>query len=135
MSSADFWARKLGGQPQQQQQAPPAPARPRPTPPQNYVPPQQYIPPQQEAQPAPSPDEKRSFVQAMNTWGLKGGQAQRQEAGSTCPSCGSGNMFQMSNAGALTSSVTGMMTAPSSRCFECGWRPNGMVQGQQSNWG
>jgi hypothetical protein len=132
MSNANWWANKLGApqQPQRQQQT-------HYVPPPGYVPPPQYVQPQQYEQPqqlAPDPNVPIHFMQALHTLGLRGGQARKNEGDSHCPSCGSQNVFMMSNGGAIQNSGNGNLVAPSSRCFECGWRPNGVVQGEQANW-
>jgi len=129
MSNSDWWSRKLGGTPQPQQQPYQRPYQ------QPYAPPPQRPPYQQQAPvPQEDPSVPKTFIDALNTWGNKGGQALRSEGRNTCPNCGSANVFGMSNTGAVHNINSGMPARSSARCFECGWRENGVVQGEQSNW-
>ena len=132
MSNSDWWNRKLGSttQPQPQQQPYQQPQQPQQQ--QYRQPPQQYQqePPVYEE----SPSTEKGLIEALNTWGLKGGQAMRQEGHNICPSCGSKNMFGMSNASSVHNINSGAMARAAARCFECGWRQDGTVQGDRSNW-
>ena len=115
MSSSDWWARKLGGQPS-------APAAPTSAP--NYpsgpaAPP--YVPP---VPPSSTPQvTKDNIAEVAGMW--KGGQATKTET-QRCPNCGGDHFFSMSNgvsaggAGARLMTQNGMATtAP--RCFDCGY--------------
>lgn len=121
MSSADWWARKLGQQQAQQQQ-------PRP---QQYAPAPSYPQTGPTPPPAPLPQgaqqeivvTKDNILEAAAQW--KGGKAMRTET-SHCPDCGSANYFSNANGESLGGAGSRVFTqggampvAP--RCFECGY--------------
>ena len=89
------------------------------------TPQQQQYPQGVQQQPAelPAPE---SFSEALQRGVTKGGEAARNAM--TCPSCGSGNVFNRARGNTLGGA------SPAPRCYECGW--NGLYdQGQQGSWG
>lgn len=131
MSNSDWWSRKLSGTPQPQQQPYQRQYQ------QTYAPPPQQPPYQQQHQapvPQDDPTVPKSFMEALASWGAKGGAAMRSEGLGNCPSCGTTNVFGMSNTGSVSNQNSGVSARTSARCFECGWKENGVIQGDQSNW-
>ena len=132
MSNSDWWSRKLGGTPQPQQQPYQRQYQ------QTYAPPPQQPPYQQQQQQAPIPQDDpavpKSFMEALASWGAKGGAAMRSEGLGNCPSCGTTNVFGMTNTGSVINQNSGISARTSARCFECGWKENGVIHGDQSNW-
>lgn len=131
MSNSDWWSRKLGGTPQPQQQPYQRQYQ------QTYAPPPQqppYQPQHQAPVPQDDPTVPKSFMEALASWGAKGGAAVRSEGLGNCPSCGTTNVFGMTNTGSVSNQNSGVSARTSARCFECGWKENGVIQGDQSNW-
>jgi len=129
MSNSDWWSRKLGGTPQPQQQPYQRQYQ------QTYAPPPQQPPYQQQAPiPQDDPAVPKSFMEALASWGAKGGAAMRSEGLGNCPSCGTTNVFGMTNTGSVSNQNSGISARTSARCFECGWKENGVIHGDQSNW-
>lgn len=130
---SDWWSRRLADNSprpaQRQEAAPPVtpPTRfgvhvPVQTPPANYgaQPGNQRL--LDEGRP---PTDQINMSDAIRLW--KGGEATRREGGTTCPACGSRNVFSRAK-GTMVNGAT-----PAPRCFECGW--NGIYeQGEQSSW-
>lgn len=143
MSNADWWSRKLGGQPQPQpqyvQQQPQYAPQPQYTP--QYAPQQQQFPAQQYGPPLLAngrldvtrmDDERLRLKDVAKMWNK--GEAARTEGSGTCPNCGSIHVFSMRNAGTVQNQNSGQLASSSPRCFECGWKPNYAMQGDRSNW-
>lgn len=105
MSSADWFAKKLGGGAPQQQPTPgTAPVQ---SPVQSPVVPQQQPQPQQPADPNNvKPGEPGSFSHALAVGDTRGGPAHKTGKVGVCPGCGSGNYIEMKNG---------------SRCYDCGY--------------
>lgn len=129
---SNFWAHRLGNnepparpQPVQTWQQP----RYQPVYQQQPQAPQQY---QQPQGPMEDPTEKRDFITAMNTWGLRGGEAAKTEHLQHCPGCGTTLVFSRSNGNGAVFGANGAV-APAPRCFECGWNGKYII-GAQSNW-
>lgn len=144
MSNADWWSRKLGGQPQPPQHAPQYQYASQPQQYQNpdgqlrtqqQAPPQQYGPPllaNGRLDVTRMDDERLRLKDVAKMWNK--GEAARTEGSGTCPNCGSIHVFSMRNAGTVQNQNSGQLASSSPRCFECGWKPNHAMQGDRSNW-
>lgn len=135
MSSSDWWARRISGNPPAPRTQPSSIP---PTSPPLRFPVQQQQPVYQqhsqtvgnqrlldESQPA---DAHIDMGSAIRMW--KGGEAMRKQGDLRCPECGSANVFHRVAKGGNTT-INGKAPAP--RCFECGW--NGIYdQGLETNW-
>jgi len=132
MSTADWYARRLGQQPQQPQQR----HTPPPVPQYQYQQPQQYqqyqqyqqpVPGQHQMPPQPPPPgsvNHQNFMQMASMW--RGGVAMRTDPGG-CPECGSPRFYSRAKA-------VSRGPAPAPHCFDCGH--NGLFeQGDPSAWG
>lgn len=135
MSSASWWANKLG-QPQQPQRgitlppvAPPQQVVQQPQP--QPAPATQPVAPAKEVlDPSKDPNAEVSMGEAMRLW--KGGEAHRMEGSMACPDCGSTTGYTAySGRGASGSRVNGQQPRP--HCFECGYNGS-FSQGLESNW-
>jgi hypothetical protein len=116
MSSADWFAKKLGGGAPARTYTPPtAPAYNQPSYPQGPPPPA-YVPPVPQGQQPKVTAE--NIAQVAGLW--KGGEATRKET-STCPNCGGNAYFSMTNANGSKVATQHGMASAAPRCFECGY--------------
>lgn len=129
MSNKDWYAKRLGNTPpasvQQRmpQQQPNHPV-------QQVV--QQHVTQVNQQAVADPPQAEKHFLEALNTWGLRGGEAARTDTMKSCPNCGTHLVFGRQNGNGAVFGPNGVV-APAPRCFECGWNGK-FVQANQGNW-
>ena len=133
MSSASWWANKLGQtqQPQRGITLPPVtPQQPVVQPQHQEQPPQPVSPSVDVLDPTKDPNAEVSMGEAMRLW--RGGEAHKVEGNMACPDCGSTTGYTAySGRGASGSRVNGQRPRP--HCFECGYNGS-FSQGLESNW-